>query len=128
MKPGVEKRDWWKMAVRLVAAVGLSWSLFFSGLNFYSLIIDSSNRQMPMVWFFGILLGPIIGTVCWRLYQLRRWAAFTVCILTVVMLNDFLTGPSREGIWNPFSLSVCIASVVIICGLLSHYSEWKSGL
>lgn len=142
----------WKWFVQVSAALGLCCSVYAAYACASGLLHlprtppDTPPEMLRMVraWMIavGMLLGPMLGTVWFRMMLLRKWAAWVVCMLgawvtltsmafmpqfVAISRTVFESGSGETGsyLWRAAALAYV---VVLGCALILKPKIWREGM
>jgi len=130
----------WKWFIQLSALIGLGYSTFTALSCLGSLLHpptmppDISPDVLRMVQAamlsMGLLLGPLLGTVWYRMILLRKWAAWVICALGAwLTFMAVAMGSSSEGPHSQLWRALAIAYVLLLgCALICKPKLWNEGL
>ena len=144
----------WKWFVQLSAVLGLCFSIY-AAYTCASLLLhlprtppertpgyDPDALRMVRIWMIsaGLLLGPMLGTVWFRMMLMRKWAAWVICVLgawatltSLALVPRFAVvstllafGPGSEAMSSYLWRAVALTYVVMLgCALILKPRIWR---
>lgn len=146
----------WKWFVQLSAALGLCCSIYAAYACASALLylprtppdgapgLSPEALRMIRAWMIsaGLLLGPMLGTVWFRMILLRKWAAWVICVLgawltltsmafmpRLVVISHLAFGSGLSESGNFLWRAAAMAYVVMLgCALILKPKIWHEGM
>ncbi len=118
----------WAHVIKLCGIVGMLASIWVMVAVTSTLWADPSSRIFPLLWMFGLGLGPFMFVFCWRLFALRWWAGIVVCFLGWMLIRDLLTSPVAKASLGFYTYLCIVVTLILSIALLAARKEWKAGL
>ena len=147
----------WKWFVQLSAVLGLCFSVF-AAYTCASMLLglprtprggapdfDPEMLRMVRAWIIamGLLLGPMLGTVWFRMILMRKWAAWVICALgawvtltsmafvprAVYVAMNMTSEPGSSGVGGYLWHAAALAYVAMLgCALILKPRIWREGM
>lgn len=113
--------------VKAYSAVGGIGCLLIGVSDVRRVHTQPSVAVYPLAWTF-LFVWPILTVLFWRMFLMHRWAGLAICILSWILIRDFVTAPggiNRSGV----ALWLLVAVTIHVTSVLSmKWKDWSPGI